>query len=90
MRFWREFWNPSLKCNRLGHVDRPITKRIRRKAPPFTYRTVVEDFEATFIQCKRCGKETGPNEEKIVDSFTSCSMPDTMWDEMRNKGYTVI
>ena len=87
IRFIRELRTPSLKCNRLGHDDRTETRKIRRSCEG---RHVVEDFLATFTVCKRCRREVGPSEEVEIDWFNSCSMPTSMWDQMRDNGYVEI
>ena len=77
------------KCSIYGHDFYPIRVKIRKKGGGF--RHVVTDYMATMQKCRRCGY--APDEvtdEKEVDYFTSCSMPQRMWDEIREKGFTVL
>jgi len=85
--FIRELRSPSLKCDRLGHDDRTDTRKIRRES---IGRKVVCDFRATFKVCKRCRRECGPSDEVQIDCFSSCTMPTSMWNKMRDDGYVEI
>ncbi len=87
-RAWREFWCPRLKCIRLGHQFTPTLRLIRRRSSEG--RRVATDYHAIFRCCKRCGKESGPHKEVEVDWWSSCSMPDSMWDDIKRQGYVVI
>lgn len=88
MRWFKEWRTPGFKCARLGHKPKDVIKRIRRKCSG-TF-AVVEDFDAEFTICTRCGFTVGPDNEKKVDSFTSCTMPDTYWEHIRKKGYVIL
>ena len=87
-RFFRELRSPALKCKRVGHRDATVSRKIRRSVTG--YNVVVEDYRATFTVCSRCGREEGPQDEKQIDWFSSCSMPDYMWDDIREKGYVEL
>lgn len=87
-RWWKEFWNRSLKCKRLGHTEVSTKRVIRRKSSG--YRTVAEDFWQTRYRCRRCGIETKKPTEKYRTWWSSVSMPGHMWDEISEKGYCVI
>lgn len=88
MRWFKEWRNPKLKCDRLGHNTKIVTKRIRRRS--FGYMEIVTDLDAEFTVCRRCGFTVGPNNEKYVDYATSCEMPSVFWDHIREKGYVII
>ncbi len=88
LRAIREFWNPSLKCKRLGHTSKPTTVKIRKKSHG---RVVVKDYKAMLNICDRCGKKHGePFNLKQIDWFTSCSMPSRMWEEIKSNGYLIL
>ena len=88
MRFWRELWHPEQKCERLGHKLTTVTKRIRRES--FKGREVVADYDAEFEVCSRCSYRSEPRNEEKVDWYGGCSLPTSMWDEMKTKGYIEI
>lgn len=54
------------------------------------WREVVADYKATQKCCTRCGYSEPTVIGEKVDWFSSCSMPDYMWDEMRKKGFVKI
>ena len=87
-RFFSELQNPYKKCARAGCRELAKIKRIRRESNEF--RIVAKDFEAAFVKCTRCGKQTGPDDEREVDYFTSVSMPDDMWKTLRKNGYLIM
>ena len=88
-RFFKELFNPSLKCKRLGHDMKTIVILIREEGGGF--RNVVSDFNAKKDYCKRCGGEhSEPRDLEYVTGYTKCKMPSNMWDEIREKGYTQL
>ena len=89
-RFFLELRHPAKKCARVGCREVKTTKRIRREDNEIGSRVIARDFEAVFFRCARCGVERGPEDEKEVDWFSSVSMPNRYWDEIRKNGYTVM
>lgn len=87
MRFIREFFNPGLKCDRLGCDEIVRRRRIRRRAE-LGRRAVVVDYLAYFKVCRRCKRESEPYDEVEIESYQSCTMPESMWRDMREKGWT--
>lgn len=87
-RFFTELFNPKLKCERLGHKTKTATFTVRKKC--YERHAVVTDHTATQEHCTRCG-EKGP---MIIGDqtnwFSSCSMPQHMWDEMTKDGFTIL
>ena len=86
----KELFNSKLKCNRVGHNLKTQNLRIRKLASPYHYRAVVIDYEATREVCKRCGLIGELKEGSEKDWYTSCSMPDVMWNEIHKNGYTIM
>lgn len=86
--FFRELKHPKEKCNRIGHNENVRTERIRREAKDSYY--VVEDFKADIVKCRRCGETLRIENEQKCASYTGCSMPSSMWDEMRANGYCIV
>ncbi|MCP4340517.1 MAG: hypothetical protein GY799_16915 [Desulfobulbaceae bacterium] len=84
-RFLSELTEPELKCERVGHNIRTVSKKIRMKS--YGVLEVVADYQADFDVCCRCGDKSEPYNERKIDSFNGCSMPRSMWDEMKDKGY---
>lgn len=86
LRTIKEFFSPSLKCQRIGHDCIEKSIKIRKKGGG--YRVVVTDYNAKIKFCKRCHCELGePYDLEYYDSFTGCEMPARMWGEIREKGY---
>lgn len=89
IRTIKEFFCPSLKCKRLGHIYVVITIKIRKRSSEF--REVVADYKAKFNRCSRCGFiELEPFDLEKIGSATSCTMPTLMWDSIREKGYVKV
>lgn len=88
IRVFKEFFNQALKCERLGHDNIEQEIKIRKEPDSFSSRVVVEDYKAKIQFCKRCkGLEGEPYGLKYLTYYTSCSMPSSMWDDIREKGY---
>lgn len=88
IRSIKEYFNPSLKCDRIGHELRSQMAVIRKRSNMF--RAVVADYSCNLQVCHRCGKIVGqPEKEEFLESFNSCSMPNEMWDEINKNGYLV-
>lgn len=88
LRSFKELFNSRLKCERIGHDMKEEQIKVRKKS--YEWREVVADFKATRCRCKRCGETTEPTISEKVDWFSSCSMPDSMWEQIREKGYLVL
>lgn len=88
IRAIKEFFNPKLKCERIGHNEAEIEKKIRKEGGGF--RAVATDYKCKVKRCKRCHKESEPYDLKEYDSYTSVTMPSSMWDEIKEKGYLVL
>lgn len=90
LNFLKELFNPSLRCKRLGHKIKTIRKRIRIKPKESYSRFVAEDYYAKLDICSRCGEEHKPYDNEYITSWNSCSMPLSMWNDIREKGYVII
>jgi hypothetical protein len=87
-RFFKELFNKSLKCERLGHKIKTLKIRIRKRSDGYG---ICTDFKAKKDYCERCGKfHTEPYELKELTTYTSVSMPNSSWDSSREKGYAVM
>jgi len=90
LQYVKEFFRPELKCERLGHCFDTVTRKIRKK-PDYGRRVVVIDYKAKFLVCSRCRKIEGePFDLKEIDWFSSCTMPESQWDEIREHGYLIL
>lgn len=87
-RFLNEIFNPSLKCERLGHKTELKKVIIRRQN--YTSLSVAIDYLATVDKCVRCGHCSCPRDEQFYDSYTSVSMPNSMWRELKREGYIIL
>lgn len=86
MRFLKEFFNPSLKCERLGHdeyiEEADITFILRR------FRAVAEEYECTRNKCRRCAVVfTEWKRGKYLGSIQSISMPSDMMKRFEKRGW---
>lgn len=89
MNFFKELFSPSKKCARLGHKTSEHKIRIRKDSKD--WRMTVTDFNARIEKCDRCNKIIGsPFKLEEIESYTSCSMPNDMWQEMKEKGYLIM
>lgn len=88
IRALKEYFNPSLKCDRIGHDLKTQQAVIRRRSNMF--RAVVADFVCKLKVCSRCHKVVGaPENEVLLEGFTSCQMPNEMWQEINKNGYLI-
>jgi len=88
-RFIKEFFNKGLKCERLGHI--PETKIVKIRKEDNGLNCLMKDYEAEIDYCERCYKPlTEPKIIKQIDWYNSVSMPNSRWQELREKGYLII
>lgn len=81
---------PKERCKFFGHKMK--TERIQIKKRGGGYSAVITKYNAKRDYCKRCLKGYYDKDEKLYDleklrSFTGCSMPSDMWDELDRIGY---
>ena len=94
MRWWSEFWNPSLKCERLGHstqvkcVEGFCLPRIGGKLTA-GFGGIAWRVEKGYVPvCRRCGHFDYEN-VKVERShpINSLSMETYKWERMNECGY---
>lgn len=86
MRWIREFFRPSLKCERLGHSFRPETRQVAAEGGGF--RNVITIYDESWEVCSVCGAaEAIPDSRKMVTGFQSASLPSSFWNKMREDGF---
>lgn len=88
MRWFKEFFNPILKCKRLGHEFETVKGVIIKRSKDS--RSVCESYSVDLKTCKRCEMKLMPKNEEYVGSWTSITMPKSMWKEMDEKGYVIV
>ena len=87
-RFFKEIFNKSLKCERLGHEIKTSEIRIRKRSDGYG---ICTDFKAKKDRCSRCGNyHPEPYDLKELTTYTSVSMPSSYWDSIRENGYVVM
>lgn len=86
--FIQEFFNPKLKCERIGHELKTVNIEIRKRSSE--WREVVADYNATQNRCKRCGYVDEPLIKDKIDGYAGCNMASYLWKEMDSKGYIII
>lgn len=91
MNWFKEWRNPALKCERLGHVMVEQKYRVYKEPEHFMDRHVAEDHEMTRQDCSRCSHTDEDSKEfKGVGGYiTSLTMSNTAWDIMRERGYVI-
>ena len=88
MKWWNEFWNLVIKCERIGHV--PQVKKVRIRKLSHEYRVIAEDFNADVTYCRRCGERiSDPENLEYITYYNSVTMPEYKWEEIRNNGYII-
>ena len=88
LRWLREIFNPSSKCERMGHEFRRV--RIRGKAyPPKMFRSVADEAYKSFHRCGRCGKVEDREGDGLqrYGGIQSLTMPDDMWKRLYEDGF---
>lgn len=89
IQYLKELFSRKLKCQRLGHKMKTISIKIRKEGGGF--RTVVTDYKAEKDYCTRCkGNQSEPKNLDYIMGYNKCSMPNNMWDELREKGYIIL
>lgn len=84
----KEFFNPELKCKRIGHDEKERSIKIRKDA---TLIVVVEDYKAKIKKCSRCNEILGePYDLEYLQGIHSCGMPSEDWDRIREDGYLIL
>ena len=90
MRIVKEFFNPKLKCKRLGHLKKVETKKIRKECE-WWRRAIAEDYSCKINICERCGKVLSvPYDLKYLGYWTSITMSSERMREMEENGYIFI
>lgn len=82
-RFFREFRNPSLKCERVGHI-RIIEEREGYVWPantPFSH--VADSCDQQRVICSRCDQELEPWKETDRSGIHSLSMGSSYWTKLK-------
>lgn len=90
VRFLKEFFNVSLKCERLGHKTGERKVRVRKTS--YEHREVVADYDAVQHVCRRWGCVVVVDTVigGKIEGYTGCSMPQAMWDDIRKNGFVII
>lgn len=82
-----EFFNPEMKCQRVGCNEIIVDRKIRKEEG---FAAVATDYKCKIKECKRCHKKHEPYDLKQYNSYASVTMPSSMWDEIRDKGYLIL
>ena len=87
-RFFRELFNKSSKCERLGHRVKTTSFRIRKLSDGYG---ICTDFRVKKDYCSRCYKyHPSFYDYTKLDTYTSVSMPTSYWDKIREDGYVIM
>lgn len=81
MRLLKELFRPELKCERIGHKRKEVTRKIR---------TGMNDYLQKAVICRRCRVLVEEISREHLETYTSVTMPTSMWDEIREKGFIVL
>lgn len=76
------------RCEKKGHKYK--TKEVRIRKNSNISRIVCTDHLAEITTCSRCGETLEPKILEEIDWYNSVTMPSHYWDEIREKGYTII
>jgi hypothetical protein len=87
-RFFKEIFNKSLKCNRIGHKLRLSVFIFRKESLKFG---VMTDFKGSRNYCKRCLNYFSEIETlEELETYHSVSMPSSCFQQIREYGYVII
>jgi len=84
MRWWREFWKPELKCERIGHVPRERKRWGTRY--PSTMRGVADSVTEKGEICDRCGEVLKPWHEVGRHPIHKLTMDSASWNKLEEEG----
>lgn len=85
MRWWREFWQPALKCERVGHSWRTEWRRGFVRPERSWPRAVADEVVQERGIC-RCGLTSGDWATVSRSGIQSLSGPREMFDEIERGG----
>lgn len=88
MRWLKEFFNPALFCERKGHDFKIVRGRVRKRDKDRI--SICVDYKADIRECKNCGKKELEKIVEYIEGYSSVTMPNSMWDELREKGYIIL
>jgi len=83
--WFRELFNRSLKCERVGHTEEPI--RYRATFDSDSLFSVARRGTLTRHECARCGMALGEVSREYIYSIQSLQMPTSEYEEFRRLGY---
>lgn len=88
MRFFKELFNPALKCERLGH--KPVVEWRKGYTNPTSsdwdrYRVVVHRSTQEQVCCARC-KKADPWETVKKEGIHGLTAPQSTWDAINAGG----
>lgn len=87
MRWFREFFRPSLKCERLGHdVAKRPAKRHFYRYPGRGFRSVADDVTEEREECGRCGEGLTDWTETRYSGLQGLTMSSDRWDQLKCEG----
>lgn len=87
VRWFREEWNPQLKCSRVGHAPGIQTRDGMRKPKRGEgERGIAIEFQEKRTVCCRCDTELGAPKEMRANEVDSWTAPKSIWDEFERKG----
>ena len=87
IRLIKELFNPSLKCERVGHDLKERQYKISRKAE-YWRNAVLEQLIETESYCKRCHVALFSNPElEYWRSVQSVSANESWWLKLKRQGY---
>lgn len=90
MRFFRELFRPSLKCDRLGHVATECTFRVIAKPERYGWLSGVADSaKMARTQCKRCRAVLSDPIITDREPIHSLSMPQSHHERLEANGYLI-
>lgn len=91
MRWLKELLFPAKKCERVGHVE-VLHEFMFFENAGSSFRAVVSRCKGKFLICERCGKflSDSPRDVNVLESYQSASFPQSIWGEMKDKGYSLI
>lgn len=89
MRFFKELFNRSLKCERVGHKPRAVKRTgFVRPEGAFRHRIVAEKVRQCRVICSRCKTPLSEWDERSRSPIHSLKMEEDRWEELEDTGET--
>lgn len=82
----KELFDPAVKCERVGHKTRTLTRKTIRWPSESWRRGVADKCKEKLVKCRRCGEVLVDWEVTDRVGLHSLEMNSGMWDNLKEHG----